>query len=247
VPHVIVYSELESTAGPDADTIEAAFRRVQTADNTAPAVARPLNLGRWVGPRPRVTRVMDLRRSVTRAAWLLDLPPWITPTNDEERRLVQRAENDRNERTIDQTWENLRRMTGEGGWVRPSLIPHDPRVHGPVSWWTTPEASTTRTRDGWDRNQIIGGGVNENPIGPNVVTGSDGRPLPTTPPPTQIPQVGEQAASAMRSLATIAVVGGVLYVAGPALRALFSGSGARREQQRYEAEARANAQARAAR
>ncbi len=208
-------------SAPTAAAIQGALERVQTTVNTAPAAARPLQLGNWVGA-PRVTRVALLVSTggrKTRAAWLYEFPDLSDdPALQSE---VRRYESIRRERLRTQALENLRRYAGGAAWQNAILTDYNAGINGTVDWWRSGQAADTVTRDAFDLNQQLGSSTEENPVGPDTTH----RPPALDPlsPLGGSPLV----ANALGALKWIVIGGVVLYVAGPALRDVLSASGRR--------------------
>ncbi len=182
---------------PTAAQAEEPFRLVP--DSTRPGVI--WGTGRLIGARGRITRSYDPASfgRITTIAWLYEFPsaeqgPGSTVTASE----IARFETERQQRLIGNIQDNQRRSGVE--WTRPELSPYSPQRDGTVEWWASGQASNTLTRDAIQED------VQENPTGPNLN-------LPTRIPTSQLID------TVAKTVMVVAVVGGLVYLAGPLLRA----------------------------
>lgn len=158
---LVVLAETETiTRGgaPAANVIARAFR----------AAAPETSSFGWSGTAPRITRTAEiaLRGFKTRAAWIGQWPKETTNFRPPMAALVTAMR------------ENVARELGAaaGGTWTVTTSTFNEAVNGPLAWWRSGEASRTRTADtqptittqAW--RDIVGGG--ENPVGPNVMSGS---------------------------------------------------------------------------
>lgn len=146
-PVVLIYAEERSFLSADAPTaeqIESALRPLASAT------------GGWIGPRARVTRTANLElRFRTRFAW-----PWAWPTSsvpDLAHAPVSALLSRINSALSDVSWS----------WQGAQALPYIPALNGSVAWWTSGDASVTRTRNSFP----TGAGhfdADENPTGPTT-------------------------------------------------------------------------------
>lgn len=101
----------------------------------------------------------------------------------------------------------LARRTG-GGWTfSKSRSPFNEAVNGQLSWWTSGQASNSRTRTNWD--SIASLDPNENPIGPDSLVPRQGPP-----------QISSGAATVTAIVVGVSIVAGagVLLYYGPQIK-----------------------------
>jgi len=117
--------------------------------------------GVFLGPGPRVTRAPgDPCLVSTRVSWLLhtrQFPPGTT----EGDKLLALSRNIVNQLT--RTLEIAQNVGGQ--WAPATVTTYDPAVHGPLEFWTSGDATHTRTRNGVDL------GAEENRMGPDNAPG----------------------------------------------------------------------------
>lgn len=196
-----------------------AFRRVVTADQVDPSVARSLGHGLWIGPGPRVVRTAYWvpPSMQTSAVWLMEFPD--APAGADPA-AVQQWRTDRISRVREQLTTNLNDWARSEGWTVGALA-YNPNVNGTKAWWESGQAVNTRTRD----RPNAGAQTNddyENPLGPTTpqTTPPVIRP-PGLPDPNAAVNAAERAAKALQGvLVAGAVLVGLVYLAPVASRAL---------------------------
>jgi hypothetical protein len=144
-PLVLIFAEERSVFSADAPTsaqIESALRRAALAP------------GGWIGPHARITRTAQIgERFRTRFAWLYGWPPATVPTLAAApvAELLQRV--------------NDALGSTSYAWQGAEAQPFAEAVNGSLAWWTSGQASNTRTRDVFPTGtgRLM---ADENPIGP---------------------------------------------------------------------------------
>lgn len=143
---------------PRADAIAGAFRAAQPETSS---------FG-WAGPAPRITRTAEvaMRTFKTSAAWIGQWPKETTNLRPPMAALVAALR--------ESVARELGAATGDTWTVKASTF--NEAVNGPLAWWRSGEASRTRTSNSQPNiltqawANAVGG--SENPIGPNVISGS---------------------------------------------------------------------------
>lgn len=219
-------SILEASA-PTAAQIEAAFRRV-TLDATSS----------WVGPHPRVTRVIatgSLRAWITRAAWVLNVGDGQHLLQDFRdviggRPGTQVTPEVYAQAIADAVSSALQAQSTD--WTPVAIAPYAPAVNGSLTtFWGNGQASVARTRDAFP---TMGGRLDpdDNPVGPNT---PDSRPSTVGEGLGGLIPGGPQGVAPLtdllKTVAVVAVIGSVMYLAWPVLLSVRNRSdvrGARR-------------------
>lgn len=126
-----------------------------TSQQIAAALRLPAQAGRWIGPAPRVTRTNYVTDNPspwkTTFAWLMEVPPNEVEYN---RLLIQN-----NLSTI----QNSSLLSPD--WTPVSVVPYSEALNGSIAFWTSGDASRTRTRDDWSTttDRLLPA---DNPVGP---------------------------------------------------------------------------------
>lgn len=179
----------------------------------------------WIGPGPRVTRrVRDglaVPGGVTSAVWILGYsgaaPDIISQPSEYAGFIGSIVSDITNQLRAEPSMEAYLRPQGITG----PIAEYDPAHNGPLSFWTSSQASTTHTRDSFPQTNAVGtpsADQFENPIGPN-----DPAIVPNTPPPTVPDPSG-----ALKTLAVTVGVLGAVYVIVTIVSAARSTSNATR-------------------
>lgn len=139
-----------SYAQVSAENVANAFRNAPTVQSW----------GAFVGPAPRITRGrFDQCVNQVNASWLFEYPEPSSQLSADELSqyddIIRRNLQERLQST-------LREATAGGGWTL-SFLPYSSALHGTREWWSSGDASRTRTYQSADL------GDRENPVGPNDV------------------------------------------------------------------------------
>lgn len=199
MPGLVVFGEERSillATAPSAAEVTTALGRIAQSDS----------LGRFAGPGPRITRTAPIGgRFTTKVAWLFALPEGLSDAQFQQRRAALTRE----------ATDALESITASN-WVQVGTSVYEPTVNGPVSWWTSGQATITRTRESFPETAERFTSP-ENPIGPTT-------PLTTT---MSIGGAVEQATSSLTM--PLLIVGGLaaLIYLGPTIARELRGARAR--------------------